>query len=177
MRLDTREGKLPRQILPKIFPFSLSPSPPYTPNRHQSTTQEKPQDPTDQCLLELNLSLSFGTRGHPSACPWRLKCRRQASHCYLANRALWPPSTMPNGWPPPTPSVGHSPAHALTAPVYALDAENGIGVLRRAHTFFLCTAPHPARHRSLDDTPPLPCTLRHPLVLAMSRNCCTSTEP
>jgi hypothetical protein len=178
MRVDTRKGSSIGKSCPRSCPslsltlFTLHPQsasthhPGETPVPHRPVPARAKPSP-----------LSFGARGHPSACSWRLRRRRQASLCYLANRTLWPPSTMPNGWPPPMPSVGHSLAHALTTPMHALDAKSGIDIPKHACPFFPHTAHHPARYRSPDNMPPLPCTLGPPLVLAMSRKACTSTEP
>jgi hypothetical protein len=81
---------------------------------------------------------------------------------------------MPNGWLPP---IGHSPARALPPPVHALDAESGIAVPKRGHTFSPRTARHLAWHRSPNHAPPSPSTLSHLILPAMTRKPCTSTEP
>jgi hypothetical protein len=84
---------------------------------------------------------------------------------------------MPNGWMPPTPSVGRPLARALSPPVHALDAESGIAVPRHAHTFSPRSARHPARHRGPNNVPPSPSTLAHLNLPAVKRKCCTLTEP
>jgi hypothetical protein len=122
------------------------------------------------------LTLSLKARGYLEPALADQGAGGQASPCHLAINSPQPLSSLPNHLLPPTPPVGHALARALPSPVHDLDAESGIAVLKRAHALSSRRTRHPARHRSPNDVPPLPSTLAHLHLLAVSRKGCTLTE-
>jgi hypothetical protein len=74
------------------------------------------------------------------------------------------------------PSVGRPLAHALPPPVHDLDAESGIAILTCAHALSSRRTRRPAQHQSPNNVPPLPSTLAHLNLLAVSRKCGMTTE-